>query len=120
MRQRRVRVWYFPKQAKWGKRVWGEIDKAIKNYDKLIVVCSESSLQSNPVLREIERALGREDQEGKNILFPIAIDDYVFTRWECKRKSDVLEKVVGNFRNWQDEQEYKEAFEQLFTGLQVE
>ena len=44
-----VRVWYFPEDAKWGETVWGEIDRNIKVYDKLIVVCSENSLQSGPV-----------------------------------------------------------------------
>ena len=57
-----VRVWYFPEDAEWGETVWGEIDRSIKVYDKLIVVCSENSLQSGPVYCEIERALNREDK----------------------------------------------------------
>jgi len=47
-------------------------------YDKLVVVCSEHSLESPPVIREIERALQKEDREHKNVLFPIRIDDYLF------------------------------------------
>lgn len=64
-----VRVWKFDEDAKWGKTVWREIDRSIKVYDKL-VVCSENSLQSDPVNREIERALNREDKQGKGILVP--------------------------------------------------
>lgn len=75
-----VRVWYFPEDATWGEAVWGEIDRSIRIYDKLVVVCSKDSLTSGPVLREIERALRREDEERKNILFPITIDDYIFDR----------------------------------------
>jgi hypothetical protein len=115
-----VRTWYFPEDAKWGESVWGEIDRAIKIYDKLVVVCSQNSLQSGPVLREIERALQREDREYKNILFPITIDDYVFDEWKHERKADVLAKVVGDFRAWRDPSSYQEAFSKLLKGLQAE
>lgn len=115
-----VRVWYFPEDAKWGETVWGEIDRSIKVYDKLIVVCSENSLQSGPVNREIERALNREDKEGKNILFPIRIDDYIFDKWEHERKADVLRKVVGDFSGWdKDAAKYEKAFDKLLKGLQA-
>jgi hypothetical protein len=101
LKARGIDAWYFPEDAKWGAPVWSEIDKNIKVYDRLIVVCSEHSLQSGPVLREIERALVREDNEGKNVLFPITIDDYLLTTWNHPRKVDVLAKVVGEFRGWQ-------------------
>ncbi len=115
-----VRVWYFPEDAKWGETVWGEIDRSIKVYDKLIVVCSENSLQSGPVNREIERALSREDKEGKNILFPIRIDDYIFEKWEHERKADVVRKVVGDFSGWdKDAAKYDKAFDKLLKGLQA-
>jgi len=115
-----VRTWYFPEDAKWGKRVWGEIDRGIEIYDKIVVVCSQNSLQSGPVLREIERALQREDREYKNILFPITIDDYVFDEWKHERKADVLAKVVGDFRAWRDPSSYQKAFRKLLEGLQAE
>ncbi len=114
-----VRAWYFPEDAKWGETVWGEIDRSIKVYDKLVVVCSENSLQSSPVNREIERALNREDKESKGILFPIRIDDYVFDTWEHERKADVLAKVVGDFSGWdRDAAKYAKAFDKLLKGLQ--
>ena len=71
--------------------------------------------------REIERALNREDKEGKNILFPIRIDDYIFEHWEHERKADVLRKVVGDFSGWdKDAAKYEMAFERLLKGLQAE
>jgi len=116
-----VRVWYFPEDAKWGEPVWGEIDRSIKVYDKLVVVCSENSLQSGPVNREIERALNREDKESKGILFPIRIDDYFLDTWEHERKADVLRKVVGDFSGWdKDAAKHDKAFERLLKGLQAE
>jgi hypothetical protein len=115
-----VRTWYFPEDAKCGEYVWGEIDRAIKIYDKIVVVCSQNSLQSGPVLREIERALQREDREHKNILFPITIDDYVFNEWKHARRDDVVSRVVGDFRAWRDPSSYQKAFRKLLEGLQAE
>jgi hypothetical protein len=121
LRTNGVRAWYFRKDAKWGETVWGEIDRSIKSHDKVMVICSENSLQSGPVLREIERALQREDQEGKNILFPIRIDDYIFDRWKHPRKADVVSKVVGDFRGWeQDADKYEAAFKKLLETLEAE
>ena len=52
------------------------------------MICSKDSLQSVPVIREIERALQKEDREHKNVLFPIRIDDYLFDEWDHPRKAD--------------------------------
>jgi len=115
-----VRVWYFPEDAKWGEPVWGEIDSSIKIYDKLIIVCSKHSLTSVPALREIERALNREDRERKNILFPITVDEYVFDGWEHPRKADILAKVVGDFRGWnRSANKYDAALQKLMKALNV-
>ena len=115
-----IRVWLFEEDAKWGEPVWGEIDRSIKMYDKLVIVCSESSLQSSPVQREIERALNREDKEHKNILFPIRIDDHIFDKWEHPRKADVLAKVVGDFSGWEhDAAKYEKALNKLLKGLRA-
>ncbi len=113
-----VRVWFFSEDAKWGETVWGEIDRSIKIYDKLVVLLSENSLQSGPVLREIDRALNREDKEAKNILFPIRIDEYVFQKWEHERKADVTRKVIGDFTKWKEHDAYQKAFERLLRDLQ--
>ncbi len=116
-----VRSWYFPADARWGESIWEEIDRTIKAYDKLIVVCSEHSLQSIPVQREMERALNREDQEHKNILFPIRIDNYLFESWEHRRKADVVAKVVGDFRGWnRNAAKYDTALEKLLSALKAQ
>ena len=70
-----------------------------------------------PVLREINRALSLEDKEHTSILFPIRIDNYPFDEWKHARKADVLEKVVGDFRNWKDDHVYQKALERLISEL---
>jgi len=116
-----IRTWYFPHSAKWGEPVWSEISSTIKIYDRIIVICSRNSLISGPVLREIERALDREDKEKRNILFPIRIDDFVFEEWQHPRKRDLLTKVVGDFVGWNEsEVKYEECFRRLLAALAQE
>ncbi len=124
-----VRTWFFPEDATMGETIWGEIDRAIKIYDKLVVVCSKESLNSVPVLREIERGLQREDDDRKdddddddkkkNVLFPITIDSYIFEEWEYERKADVLNKVVGDFKGWsRNAKMYEKEFQRMLKALQ--
>jgi hypothetical protein len=120
-----VACWYFPETATWGQSVWGEIDRGIQVYDRLLVVCSERSLTSPPVLREIERALQREDDErrasgdDRQVLFPITLDNFVFDLWKHPRRADVLAKVIGNFQGTtRSRAKYDAALVELLKHLQ--
>ena len=44
---------------------------------------------------QIKRSLQREDREGKQVLFPIRIDNDIFD-WKHQRKADLLERVAGD------------------------
>ena len=68
------------------------IDEAVRVYDKLIVICSEQSLNAPAVIREVERSLRKEDglarqSKGREVLFPIRLDEYIFTGWQHHRKA---------------------------------
>ena len=117
LQAKNVRCWKFDENAKWGEPLWGEIDTAIRHYDKLVVICSKHSLESQPVIREIERALQKEDREHRNVLFPIRIDDYLFDEWEHPRKADVVSKVIGDFRGVNDLAIYTKAFPRFLDAL---
>jgi hypothetical protein len=119
-----VRCWRWKEDAKWGKTLMRSIDEAVRLYDKLIVICSEQSLNSPAVIREIERALQKEDdlaRQGKEaeVLFPIRLDDYLFTEWDHHRKADVIAKNVGDFRNLNEPEQYKKAFDRLLRDLKA-
>jgi hypothetical protein len=117
LQEKNVRCWKFDANAKWGEPLWGEIETAIRKNDKLVVICSEHSLQSPAVLREIECALQKEDREHTNVLFPICIDDYVLDRWDHPCKARVVGKVIGNFRGSDNHETYSKAFSCLLGAL---
>ena len=101
------------------------MNEAVRLYDKLVVVCSKHSLKAPPVLEEIDRALTKEDEQirsGKpgEVLFPIRLDDHLFTTWQHPRKADVLAKHVGDFRKWRDPAAYQTALKRLIRDLAAE
>lgn len=128
LQQKGVKCWKFNQSAVLGRSVWDNINRAIQEYDKVIVVCSEHSLCSPGVLREIERALQKEDvltrhkannpRVDADVLFPVRLDNYVLTDWQHSRKHDVVSKVIGDFRDWQDRpHDYHQELSRLISAL---
>jgi len=112
-----VGTWYYEEDAKGGEDEWEQIEWAIKNSDKFLLVCSSQSLTSNPVLRELIRAIRREDEERTEILFPIMIDRYVLDEWEHPRKEDVRRYHVMDFTEWKDEDRFQDMLIKLLAAL---
>jgi hypothetical protein len=50
-----------------------QIGKAIKAYDRLLLILSENSMRSEWVKTEVENARLREIKEKRQILFPIGL-----------------------------------------------
>lgn len=94
-----VKTWFFPDDAKIGQRLHKTMYEMANEYDRVILICSKSSLEKNGVLNEIEEVLAREARNGgRDILLPISLDDYVFTEWSPERRHiaiKIRDKVIG-------------------------
>ncbi len=118
-----VRCWRYKEDAPWGMTLRKEIAKGIRLYDKLVVICSEHSLQVQPVLREIERALNKESTlrsqgQPSEVLFPIRLDGYVLSdQWDHETREQVRAKHIGDFCDWQQDVKYQQAFDRLLQDL---
>jgi uncharacterized protein YjbI with pentapeptide repeats len=124
LRREGVTCWRWKEDAKWGKDLMSSVDEAIRINDKLIVICSEQSLNSPAVIREIERALQKEDElarqgKARDVLFPVRLDDYVLTKWNHHRKADVIAKHIGDFRQWRNPDSYRKAVGRLIADLKA-
>lgn len=127
-----IRCWKWDHDARTGRSLWGEIDRAIRKYDKLVLIASESSLTSPAVNREIERAIFQEDERLKkkqsgefdgstDVLFPVRVDDFIFDGWEHERKVDVTKKVIADAIGWdQDNDKYQAVLARLIRDLKDE
>lgn len=118
-----IRCWRWKEDAKWGRTLRKEIDEAVRYYDKLVVICSKESLKAPAVLEEIERALDKEDAQRRagdegEVLFPIAIDRYIFDEWEHELKIRLMRKTIGNFYDCgSDLEKYRRSVERLVKDL---
>jgi len=121
-----VRCWFAPHDMRSGKKVHEQIDEAIRVYDKLLLILSPASMESEWVKTEISKARKREIREGKRILFPIRLCSFETLRdWECfdadagkDSAREIREYFIPDFSNWKDHDSYRLAFDRLLKDLQ--
>lgn len=122
LKQNGIRTWFFPQDAHPGQKLHRVMSDGVNSHDRVLLICSKSSLSRYGVLNEIERALEREAREGgADILIPVAIDNYVFTMWKPARM-DVAEqlrsRVIVKFPVGKVEgKTFREAADRLVTAL---
>ena len=115
-----MRCWFAPEDLRIGQKFRTGIDEAIRKYDKLLLILSESSVKSNWVEKEVEAAFEKENKENKTVLFPVRLDDSVFDT-EVAWAADIRRtRHIGDFRYWQNHSDYKVAFERLLRDLKSE
>jgi hypothetical protein len=123
-----VRCWFAPHDVQAGKKLHEQIDHAISIHEKVLLVLSLDSMNSEWVKTEIAKARKREAAEKKQILFPIRLVDFeVISKWECfdadmgkDSAREVREYFVPDFSNWLDHHSYQQAFERVLKDLQAE
>jgi hypothetical protein len=114
-----VRCWFAPEDMKIGDRIRPRIDQEIRLRDKLLVILSENSVDSEWVGDEVEAALEDERMDGRTILFPIRVDNAVMeTRldWAAKIRR---RRHIGDYTGWQDEVQYQQGFQRLLRDLKA-
>jgi uncharacterized protein YjbI with pentapeptide repeats len=123
-----VRCWYAPEDIKGGQKLYEQIDEAIRLHDKLLLVLSPNSMDSEWVRTEIAKARQREIRLGFRVLFPISLVDYdSIKKWECfdadtgkDTAKEVREYYIPDFSNWKNHDEYKNSFDRLLKDLKNE
>ena len=68
-----VRCWFAPHDIQGGKKLHEQIDEAIRLHDKLLLILSPHSMESEWVKTEIAKARKREVSEKRRVLFPIRL-----------------------------------------------
>lgn len=127
MREANLRVWFAPEDVKGGQKLHEQIDRAIHTYDRLLLILSKDSLESEWVLTEIRKARKIEDREKRTKLFPIRLVDMEFIRdWECfdvdtgkDLAMEVRKYYIPDFSAWKDHDLFEKAFERLLGDLKA-
>jgi uncharacterized protein YjbI with pentapeptide repeats len=123
-----VRCWFAPHDMQAGKRIHEQIDEAIRVYERLLLILSPASMESEWVEMEIAKARKRELQEERRMLFPVRLVDFETLRdWECfdadvgkDSAREIREFYIPDFSNWKDHDCYQKEFEKLLRDLKPE
>jgi hypothetical protein len=120
-----VRCWFAPHAVKAGRKLHEQIEEAIRVYDRLLLILSNSSMTSEWVATEIADARRKELREGRHMLFPISVVPFEQIRqWRCfdadagkDTAREIREYYIPDFSNWRDPNVYSEAFHRLLRDL---
>lgn len=113
-----VRCWFAPHDMRTGDKIRPRVDEAIHLQDKLLLILSEHSVNSDWVEHEVETALAREHRDKRTILFSIRMDNAIleheYTGWTALVHN---ERHIGDFTGWKDHGRYQAAFERMMRDL---
>jgi uncharacterized protein YjbI with pentapeptide repeats len=120
-----VRCWFAPHDLQGGKKLHEQIDEAIRVYERLLLILSDSSMSSEWVKSEIAKARRRESVEGRRMLFPVRLVEFEKLReWECfdadtgkDTARELREYYVPDFSRRKQYDAYSEEFEKLIRDL---
>lgn len=120
-----VRCWFAPHNIQGGRKLHEQIDQAIDSHDRLLLVLSGSSMQSEWVGSEISAARKREIREKRQMLFPISLIPFEQIRaWRSfdadagrDMAKEIREYYIPDFSNWQDSATYQNALNRLIRDL---
>lgn len=123
---RGIRCWLDEHQILPGDNVAKEIDTGIRIWDKVLLCCSESSLKSPWVNREMEKAIQKEERLWKErgcetlAIIPINLDGSLFG-WDGHWKSEMVRRHAADFTGWEkDNDRFEKQFERVVKALRAD
>jgi len=116
-----TRCWYAPHDLKSDGKPHPPIDEVIRLHDKVLLIVSEHSLNSEWAKSEIAVAREREKQEKKQMLYPVALAPMEDVRKLVgEDRSAGSPRELCDFSNWKDHDAYRQALQRLLKELKVE
>jgi len=121
-----VRCWFAPHDVQGGKKLHEQIDNAIRVHERLLLILSPDSINSEWVKTEIAKARKRELIEKKRMLFPVRlkISFKELQEWECfdadtgkDSAREIREYYIPDFSEWETAAKFKEEFDKLVRDL---
>jgi hypothetical protein len=114
-----VRCWFAPHDLKIGDKFRERIDEAIHVQERLLLLLSEHSIASAWVENEVEAALEKEDQQQREVLFPVRLDDAVMQSSQAWAATLRRTRHIGDLTNWTKPEAYQIAFDRLLRDLRA-
>lgn len=112
-----MNCWYAPEDLDIGDKTRDKIDKAIEDYDKLLIILSENSIESYWVEDEVEAAIDYEITNNTIKLLPIMIDKSVFGLDKPWFKKIKRNRNIGDFSDWESPEQYELKLSKLIKSI---
>jgi hypothetical protein len=114
-----VRCWFAPHDLPIGAKTLDAIDAAIRLKDKLLLILSKSSIDSDWVENEVSAAYAEERSRKQVVLVPIRIDNTVMSTTEPWARMLREQRNIGDFRQWKKPTEYQKSLDRLLRDLKT-
>jgi hypothetical protein len=119
LNEKGVRFWRDVHDATAG-RLEKQIDRAMRLNPTVLLVLSANSVTSDWVEHEARKARELEQELGRDVLCPVALDDSWKTcRWPERLREQIMEYNILDFANWQDAAFFGRMFGKLIDGLDL-
>lgn len=119
LNKRGVRFWRDVHDATSGK-LEKQIDRAIRHNPTVLVILSKNSTKSDWVQHEVRVARQLEEETGRDVLCPVALDDgWKASPWPKRVMEQVMEYNILDFSKWNDDESFKNMFVKLIDGLNL-
>jgi len=114
-----IRYWRDVHETKPG-RIEKEIDRAIRQHPKVLLILSQHSMQSDWVEHEVKEARKLEKETGRNVLCPVVLDDsWKSGRWPKPVTEQIMDSSVLDFSAWRDNSRFEDMFHKMIDGLEL-
>lgn len=123
-----IRTWHDEHSLQAGQDLQDEIHRGIKSTDVLLLCCSEASMNSWWVERELDSAFRKEQLYQKEtgnkkmFLIPLDLDGYILSNaCTSSRVDELLTRKVATFKGWHTEDSiFESAFQFLQNALRTD
>ncbi|MEM9386133.1 MAG: toll/interleukin-1 receptor domain-containing protein [Pseudomonadota bacterium] len=125
LQARGIRCWLDKHQVRGGDKLMDAVDQGIRLWDKVILCCSKSSLNSWWVSNEVEAAFEKErklqEQTGNPVLALVPLDlDGHLLKQEGGVAAQVRTRKAINLAGWKDNTVFERGFKDVVDALHTE
>ena len=114
-----VRCWLDKEDLKIGDKFRNSIDEAIRFHDKLLLVLSKHSVESDWVETEVETAFDKEHKQKKLVLFPVTLDETIMDTEKAWAANIKRTRHIGDFKRWKEHDFYQKTLTRLLRDLKA-